>query len=225
MNALGDADGSCLALLTEWIGTRSLGAASPEVKRLQSLAQLGVDIYSTNLRMEENLLQKTEIEERMVEIVHDLGKTYEQHSLYLRCVCLDTEYSTLGKALNILNLTSGSVENRVLMQRMQNIMQETVQRHEEMNEDAVFDGTATESSMVETFEKIHSNHTTCTDALNQMHENVCAGETSNKMQDSARAKNGDQKGFEEWKINFIKKLPTPAASALRGSAGLVSATA
>ena len=220
MNALRDADGSCLALLTEWIGTRSLGAASPEVKRLQSLAQLGVDIYATNLRMEENKLQKTEIDQRMAEIVSDPATAYEQRSLYSRSVRLDTEYSTLGKALNILNLTSGSVENLVLMQRMQNVMQETVQRHEEMNEDAVFDGTATESSMVETFEKIHSNHNICNQALNQMHENVCAGDKSTQMEDLARAKNGDQVGFEAWHKQFIEPARNSAAHALASKQSL-----
>lgn len=58
MNAFVNTDASCAALAARYLrgalGALGAGGSSTEVRRLQSMAQVGVDVFQTQLHIEEH---------------------------------------------------------------------------------------------------------------------------------------------------------------------------
>lgn len=172
MNAFLNVDASCAALLSSWLVSKftpvGMYSDDPEVKRLQSLAQLGVDIYQAGLQLEENKMRITESEARMREIADNPQLIFEQHMLFQQCKELTIEQSTLSKAVNILTRTSESVEQKVLIQRMQRVMQETITRHDQVQHQSMYGEDTTAESLLGTFEKMSEDVQTYQHTLAQM---------------------------------------------------------
>lgn len=172
MNAFVNVDASCAALVSSWLAAKfastGLHSGDPEVKRLQSLAQLGVDIYQAGLQLEENKMRIYESEARMREIADNPQLIFEQHLLFQQCKELSIEQSTLSKAVNILTRTSESVEQKVLIQRMQRVMQETITRHDQVQHQSMYGEDTTAESLLGTFEKMSDDVQTYQHTLSQM---------------------------------------------------------
>lgn len=205
MNAFVNTESSCLGFVSSWFYSNDAQAPKdPDVKRLHSLAILGTDIYNTGLRMEENQLRKNTYNARMHEIVHDNATLSEQYSLYLRCKELDTEYNTLSRAMNILSKTSESVDNRMLMKRMQHVMQEAIQRHGEMNEDGALDEVEESEAMQHTFQRISETNQYCSDALTNMSNNVRIVDQENNR-NALITENAEHGQYHNWRTDFLRK--------------------
>lgn len=170
MNAFLNTDASCAALLSAWLSSNFTSASSsdPEVKRLQSLAQLGVDIYQAGLQLEENKMRIAESEARMRQIADNPQLIFEQHMLFQQCKELLIEQGTLSKAVNILTRTSEGVEQKVLIQRMQRVMQETITRHDQLQHQSMYGEDTTAESLLGTFEKMSEDVQTYQHTLAQM---------------------------------------------------------
>lgn len=170
MNAFLNTDASCAALLSSWLSTKftSTSSSDPEVKRLQSLAQLGVDIYQAGLQLEENKMRIAECEARMRQIADNPQLIFEQHMLFQQCKELTIEQGTLSKAVNILTRTSEGVEQKVLIQRMQRVMQETITRHDQLQHQSMYGEDTTAESLLGTFEKMSEDVQTYQHTLAQM---------------------------------------------------------
>jgi hypothetical protein len=170
MNAFLNTDASCAALLSSWLSTKftSTSSSDPEVKRLQSLAQLGVDIYQAGLQLEENKMRIAESEARMRQIADNPQLIFEQHMLFQQCKELTIEQGTLSKAVNILTRTSEGVEQKVLIQRMQRVMQETITRHDQLQHQSMYGEDTTAESLLGTFEKMSEDVQTYQHTLAQM---------------------------------------------------------
>jgi hypothetical protein len=170
MNAFLNMDASCAALLSSWLASNftSTSPSDPEVKRLQSLAQLGVDIYQAGLQLEENKMRIAESEARMRQIADNPQLIFEQHMLFQQCKELTIEQGTLSKAVNILTRTSEGVEQKVLIQRMQRVMQETITRHDQLQHQSMYGEDTTAESLLGTFEKMSEDVQTYQHTLAQM---------------------------------------------------------
>lgn len=170
MNAFLNMDASCAALLSSWLASNftSTSSSDPEVKRLQSLAQLGVDIYQAGLQLEENKMRIAESEARMRQIADNPQLIFEQHMLFQQCKELTIEQGTLSKAVNILTRTSEGVEQKVLIQRMQRVMQETITRHDQLQHQSMYGEDTTAESLLGTFEKMSEDVQTYQHTLAQM---------------------------------------------------------
>lgn len=124
---------NCLQVIWKRLGslTPTFQSSDPEIKRLQSMAKIGQDLFATQLSIEDCEFEIQDIEKRAQ------NKSNEQELLHLFQESQEIEKSkkTLLTSMKVYQTTLGNIKNREVIDRMSRVMQETISRHNEMQMD------------------------------------------------------------------------------------------
>jgi hypothetical protein len=128
-----DANENCFSMLWSRLGalTPTFKSSDPEIKRLQGMAKIGQDLFSTQLSIEDCDFEMHDIERRAK------NKMSEQELLHLFQETQEIEKTqrTLQTSMRVYQTTLANLKNREVIDRMSRVMQETISRHNEMQMD------------------------------------------------------------------------------------------
>lgn len=124
---------TCFHVLWHQIGALAptFNSSEPEVKRLQSMAKIGQDLFATQLNIEDCEYEIQEIERR-ANVKHS---EQELLQLYQESQEIEKSKKTLQTSMKVYHTTLSNIKNREVIDRMSRVMQETISRHHEMQQD------------------------------------------------------------------------------------------
>lgn len=131
MNAFVNMEGSCAAVVARYMWGSGY---PPEVRRLQSMAQVGVDVFQTHLQIEEHqqVLERLKQQGRQLKNKSQTSSV-EMRAVYNQAMDAEKQLATLRKSMQILETTLHNIENTAVMQRLHRVMQDTIARHQEVS--------------------------------------------------------------------------------------------
>lgn len=178
-----------------------------DIKRRRSLARLGENMYRIQYELIEVEMQNREMNVNAQQLCVQAASEDDLLSVYKRLQELSIQKIALTKSLNILKITYSGVRNQGTLDRLQEVMQKTVNEYKMVEKNGLLD-TANES-LLQSFENMTDQFSMDTGLVSTMEEKT--NEMISSELESEAEMSQDLRvdsGFNEWRNKLQVSIAT-----------------